>query len=417
MAEDAPLNVVIAGGGVAALEAMLALRDHSNGHVALTLVSPRDSFVYRPLSVGSPFALGDARTVPLADIARDCGAELRIDALTGVDTEAHTARLESGDELHYDALLVAVGARRVPAFDRVLTFRGQEDADAMHGLIQDVESRYARRIVFLVPAGVAWPLPIYELALMTAQRAYEMSLDDVELTIVTPEESPLAVFGPTASADVAQMLEAAGIGVETSSRADVTGTDTVTLHPGGKTIEADRIVALPHVAPIEIEGLPADSDGFLPTDEHGHVLGVPDVYAAGDGTSFPVKQGGLACQEADAAAEGLAERAGTLSDPKPFRPVLRGRLMTGARPLYMRTDVSGTSGDVSASSGHTLWWPPSKIAGDYLAPYLATEEELDSAARIEPGAHRVALITEPLEGGHGIELLGFDRLKEPRRDG
>jgi sulfide:quinone oxidoreductase len=412
-ADGSPLRVAIAGGGVAALEALLALRDHAGERVAPTLICPQESFVYRPLSVGEPFALGDARRVPLADVARDFDAELRLDSLEAVDPAAHTARLGGGDELPYDVLLVAVGARRVPALEHAITFRGQEDSEAVHGLIQDVEGGYVKRIVFVVPFGVAWPLPIYELALMTAQRAYEMSLDDVELTIATPEESPLGVFGASASADVVAMLQEAGIRVETSVRVEVPTGGTVVLHPGDRRIECDRIVALARTQPIEIEGLPHDNDGFVPIDAHGQVPGAPEVYAAGDGTSFPVKQGGLACQQADAAAEAIASRAGAPVDPRPFRPVLRGRLMTGARPLFLRSDISGTSGDVSVSSGHTLWWPPSKIAGDYLAPYLARGEETDTHAETK----RVALITESLEAGHGIELLGFDRPGKPPEAG
>ena len=411
--DGAPLEVAIAGGGVAALEALLALRDMAGDRVAPTLISPQKEFVYRPLSVGEPFALGDARRVPLADVARDCGAEVREDTLASVDADAHVARLGSGEQLPYGALLVAVGARRVPAFEHAITFRGQEDSEAVHGLIQDLEGGYARQIAFLVPSGVAWSLPIYELALMTAQRAYEMSLDDVELTIVTPEESPLAVFGQPASDDLARMLDEAGIRVETSTIATVPAGGTVTMHPGDRTLECDRIVALAQIAPIEIEGLPSDSQGFVSIDAHGQVPGVPDLYAAGDGTSFPVKQGGIACQEADAAAAAIARQAGAPVESKPFRPVLRGRLMTGSRPLYMRSDVSGTAGDVSESSGHTLWWPPSKIAGDYLAPYLAGQEEKEGATHIQPGARRVALLTESLREGHGIDLLGFDRAESP----
>jgi sulfide:quinone oxidoreductase len=187
---------------------------------------------------------------------------------------------------------------------------------------------------------------------------------------------------------------------------------TVILHPGDRRIDCDRVVALARVEPIAIDGVPGDRDGFAPVDAHGQVVGAPGVYAAGDGTSFPVKQGGIACQQADAAAEAIARQAGAQIEPKPFRPILRGRLMTGKRPLFLRSDVSGASGDVSESSGHTLWWPPSKIAGDYLAPYLASQEELDGAARVGPGADRRALITESLESGHGIELLGFDRPTE-----
>ena len=307
----------------------------------------------------------------------------------------------------------AISPTREQRSASAIAFRGQEDSEAVHGLIQDVEGGYVRRIAFVVPAVIAWSLPIYELALMTAQRAYEMSLDDVELTIVTPEESPLAIFGHPASDDLARMLDEAGVTVETSIQAEVPAGGTVTMHPGGRTLECDRIVALAKIVPIEIGGLPRDHRGFVPIESHGQVPGAPGVYAAGDGTSFPVKQGGIACQQADAAAAAIAREAGAPVEPKPFHPVLRGRLMTGSRPLYMRSDVSGTAGDVSESSGHTLWWPPSKIAGDYLAPYLASQEERDAASEIQPGARRVALLTDPLREGHGIDLLGFDRADSP----
>jgi sulfide:quinone oxidoreductase len=400
-------NVIVAGGGVAAIEAMLALRDIAGDRVSITLVAPQEDFHYRPLSVGEPFALGHALSLPLATIARDVGAEIRQDALAEVDADAHTVRLESGEALSYDALLVAVGARRVPALQHVQTFRGQEDSEAVHGLIQDLEGGYSGRIVFVVPAGVVWALPIYELALMTAQRAYEMSLTDIELTIVTPEERPLGIFGHGASDDVERMLDEAGIALETSSRAEVPGTGTVILHPHGKVLEADRIVALPVTTAVLIDGLPRDRDGFIPVDSRGEVRGADDVYAAGDGTWFPVKQGGLACQQADAAAEAIAAHAGADVDPTPFKPVLRGKLLTGDKPLYMRSDISGTAGDESISSGHTLWWPPGKVAGAYLAPYLAARQEMGSEGTAPP-IHRSHLLLGSAREGHGIELLGLD---------
>jgi hypothetical protein len=62
---------------------------------------------------------------------------------------------------------------------------------------------------------------------------------------------------------------------------------------------------------------------------------------------------------------------GHLTDPQPFRPVLRGLLLTGGAPRYMRAEVSGGRGEDWEVSDHALWWPPGKIAGRYLAPYLA----------------------------------------------
>ena len=77
--------------------------------------------------------------------------------------------------------------------------------EQLHGLIQDIEGEYVHSLAFVIPGRMAWPLPMYELALMTAGRAYDM---DVELvvTLVTPEDSPLAIFGLGASEAVAELL-------------------------------------------------------------------------------------------------------------------------------------------------------------------------------------------------------------------
>jgi hypothetical protein len=99
------------------------------------------------------------------------------------------------------------------------------------------------------------------------------------------------------------------------------------------------------------------------------------VYAAGGATNSPIKQGGVASQQADAAAEAIAARAAADVDPQPFRPVLRGLLLTGSTPRYMRAEVSGGRGEDWRVSDHALWWPPSKIAGKRLAPYLALRHD------------------------------------------
>lgn len=395
-------HVVIAGGGVAALEAVLALRSRAGERVALTLVAPQAEFTYRPLSVREPFALGSALSVPLSRVARDFGVELVGDALESVDVDRHEARLANGETLGYDALLVAIGARRAPAFEHVVTFRGQEDSESVHGLIQDLEGGYVRRVAFVVPAATSWPLPIYELALMAAERAYDMNLD-VELTVVSPEPSPLRIFGAQASDDVAALLDAAGVAFEGSTSADVPGLGTVVLHPHGRVLECDRVVALARVLPIHVDGLPRDRDGFIPADRHGRAQGATDVYAAGDGISFPVKQGGLACQQADAAADSIARWAGASLEPQPFQPVLRGQLLTGKRPWFMEKDISGTAGDAFDSRAETLWWPPGKIAGEYIEPYL---HELNPHSQQPP-----APAADSKE--HDLELLGADQAHSP----
>jgi sulfide:quinone oxidoreductase len=118
------------------------------------------------------------------------------------------------------------------------------------------------------------------------------------------------------------------------------------------------------------------------------------VYAAGDGTTFPIKQGGLATQQADAAAEHIAASAGADVDPRPFHPVLHGRLLTGDESLSLSADVGGGSGEGAASLDY-LWWPPHKVSGRYLPAWLAGEEPRQDP---EPPRHslevEVALPTE-----------------------
>jgi sulfide:quinone oxidoreductase len=365
-----PLRVLIAGGGVAALETMIALRDLAGPRVAITLLAPDQDFVYKPMSVEEPFAKAAPFTRPLAEIARDFDAELRNDTLSWVAPGQHAAFTTSGAEIEYDALVLTLGARRERPYERVTTFTGREDAERVHGLVQDVEEGYSKGIVFVVPPGVTWPLPLYELALMLSARSAQMSVEPT-LTFVTPEESPLAAFGTDASTGVHAMLTDAGITVVTSAYASVQGVNTVIVRPSGDVITADRIVTVPTLHGTAPRGIAADADGFIPTDTHGRLNGVPDIYAAGDGTTFPVKQGGIATQQADAIAEVIAKRAGAHLEPRAFRPVMRSMLLTGGEPRFLRGEVSRGRDGISELADHALWWPPTKIAGRYLAPYLA----------------------------------------------
>lgn len=382
----------------------MALRDLAGERVRITLLEPADGFVYRPLSVGEAFALGATRTTSLTRFAREFDCELVQETVTEVFPDLHALMLASGDELHYDKLVVTLGARREPAFERGTTFRGQEDVESLHGLVQDLELGYVRSVVFVVPSGVSWSLPLYELALMTARRAYDMCVE-VELTLVTPEERVLPLFGGRASADVQSMLEAAGVRVRCGVAPEVPRKGAVVLHPTGETIEAQRVVALPVVRGRRIPGLPADSAGFLPIDSFARVSGVRDVYAAGDGANFPVKQGGIATQQADVAAAHIARAAGAAVDVEPFRPVLRGQLLTGAKPHFMRRDLRAQGAKDDASTEQMLWWPPTKVAGKYLSAYVASEEERDRVAHGAAGVTRRAVIA-PAE--HEMPLRGYE---------
>ena len=371
-----PTNVLIAGGGPAALEAALALHRLAGDQVATTMLAPESNLTYRPLSVLAPFAAGGATDLPArADGARRDFTHVRGRLATRGPRRPHRDHGD-GERLPYDILLVASGARPVETIPRALTFSGSlTDQERLHGLVQDVEGGFVRRVAFVVPAGSSWSLPLYELALMLAERAYSMWVD-LELHFVTPEATPLALFGPEASREVAGLMTEAKIALHTASSRRARSPGRLRLTPGGRALEVSRIVTLPRLQGPAIPGLPADPQGFLMTDAHARVQGVADVYAAGDITAFPVKQGGIACQQADAAAAHIAAQAGAPVQPVPFAPVLRGMLLTERSAHFMRREARG-AGDVSQVAGRALWWPPTKIAGRELAGYL---EGLDDAA-------------------------------------
>jgi sulfide:quinone oxidoreductase len=243
------------------------------------------------------------------------------------------------------------------------------------GLLRDLEEGYIKRVAFVVPPGVAWALPAYELAMMTAWQAWGMGHDDVEVTVYTPEDAPLGLFGTRATAALREDLEEAGVRAETGVYVTEDARDPrrLVLLPGERTLDVDRVVALPRAVGPALTGLPADARGFVLTDLYGKVPDVDGVWAAGDAIAFPVKQGGLAAQQADAAAEAIAAVVGADVAPQPFHPVLRGMMLTGRGQAWMRHGPAG-EGEGSAER-RALWWPPTKIAGRYLAPYLAARQE------------------------------------------
>jgi sulfide:quinone oxidoreductase len=371
-----PFRVVIAGGGVAALEAALALREIGNGRISTTLIAPNSDFVYRPTSVRAPFGFAGAARYPLEEMTRDIGVELLADTLGWVDPEKRAVHTDGGAELPYDALLLASGARMHARFEHCITVDDRNLDQLMHGLIQDVEGGYVHRLAFVIPGGMGWPLPMYELALMTAGRAFDMNID-LSVTIATPEETPLAVFGLGASQAIAQLLMDNGVETITSAHCEIPEAGRIVIHPGSRELLADRIVAMPELFGPSVRGIPGGSTGgFIPIDARSKVRGVERVYAAGDATDFAVKHGGISAQQADVAACAIGALAGLCEVPPPLHPVIHGVLLTADKPRYLTAQITGGHGSHSGITDVPPSGPLGKIAARYLAPYLEERDRL-----------------------------------------
>lgn len=368
-----PFSVVIAGGGVAALEALLRLHRLAGDRVDVTFLAPNDDFVYRALSVGEPFSLGAAERHPLAPIIEHCEAHRIIDTLQSVELERGLLHTGRGDEISFDALLVAVGAHARPAFEHVRSFDDAQADELFRGVVQDVEDGYVKRIAFINPSGPVWPLPLYELALMTAAKGYDAGLNDLHIDLITAEPQPLPAFGAEVSAAVGALLAEAEIEVHTSEEPVVAAKGRLALPSEGRELEVDSMVAMPQLFVPSIGGIPGPTrNGFIPIDRHCAVPGTGSrIFVAGDAADFPVKQGGVGAQAADVAAAAIARQAGADVEVADFRPLVQGKLMTGSGPKFLSARYVGGEGFDSVFADEPIGTGASeKVTALELGPYL-----------------------------------------------
>jgi sulfide:quinone oxidoreductase len=390
-----PFRVVIGGAGVAALEAALALRALAEDLVSVQLVAPESEFTYRPLAVAEPFRAGEVRRFPLVRLVEAAGAELLPGKVLRVDPSEKRATLDDGRRLDFGAFVLALGAEPKESVPGALTFRGPEDEAALSTLLDRGTTGELHRVVFVVPSTVTWPMPAYELALLTATYFADRGTRNVEIVLATPEERPLAVFGVEGSAAMSELLQVRGIDLMTNAAAVAYSDGSLQFAGEVPSIEADAVVALPRLAGPAFAGLPHDRAGFVPVDQHFRVSGTTDVYAAGDCTTFPLKQGGIAAQQADLVAAEIAADLGSGGEPPPFRPVVRGLLLTGFVPRFLRSETGSGHAVVDTEQ---LWWPPAKIVGRYFTPFIASQLGLGAAApskEVHPGAVEVEVEVDP----------------------
>ena len=363
-------EIVLVGGGVGALETALALRALAGDRVKMTLVSTSTQLTFRPPAAFEAFGHAAPR-YDLEAIAGNLGVDFRMARLEAVAPQNRSVRLSSGARLDYDALVLATGARATASIPGALTFRDQRDVPALRRILRELDAGHLTRLVFAVPSGITWTLPLYELALLSAARA-ALFATGTEIVLVSPEHAPLEVFGEEASKRVEDVLADQGVTFMPESAATRWNDGTLTVQ-GDAPIEADRVITVPQLRVNRIAGIPASWWGFVPTDTSGRIDGLEDIYAAGDMTTYPIKQGGLATQQADLIAGTIAASLGAAVKELRSTHVLRARLLGGDRPLLLRTELDSmgrpSNGTVEAAETDGVA-DASKIFGRYLTPYL-----------------------------------------------
>jgi sulfide:quinone oxidoreductase len=357
---------LVCGGGVAGLEAILRLRRLAGDRVDITLLSPSDTFRYRPWAVLEPFDEVAVRHYSISRLVQDAGSRWIRGELGWVNRAAQVAYTRAGEGVSYDAVLIALGGRELPAPPGVLSFTERTAKDYQTA----VESAVAERvdsIGYVAPASPCWPLPLYELALMTAARL-AVAGSACTLTFDEPAGHPLAGFGPAGSDAIVPLFHHAGIRLRTGPAA-IEHSRRVTAQSHPRRV----LVTVPRIAAESIPGLPSHPvDGFLPVDEHSRLIGGDGtVFAAGDVTQSPVKNGALAAQQADNAAAMIAFLAGAAPHPRTHYPVLRATLLTGKRPIYLTAELVGNQVVKCSATRTPRWSAMDKIAARELSRYLA----------------------------------------------
>ncbi|MGB3439694.1 MAG: FAD-dependent oxidoreductase [Actinophytocola sp.] len=269
------MRYVLVGGGVAAAATAAALRRRGfDGEIVLVSDEPEAPYERPPLSK-DVLTGGDIVPARKPEWYAGNGVELRLSTrATAVDVAARSVRLADGDDLRYDALVLATGMRPrgLPGFDgdRIHYLRTAADARALRA-----ELTGAERVVVLGAGFVGCEVAASAIGL------------GKQVTIFEPEATPLArVLGVKIGAAVLDIHRARGVEVRTGEYAVTctrTGDGLVLDSNLGHRAEADLVLvgvgALPNVELADEAGI-ATGNGIL-VDEYGRTS-APDVWALGD---------------------------------------------------------------------------------------------------------------------------------------
>ena len=386
-ADDSP-RIVIAGGGVAGLEACLALRSFlGEDELHIDLLCREHRFEYRPLAVLEPFDGAPAWSMELERFAADQDVRLVRDSLAAVEPDRHEAITAYSGRLSYDALLVCVGARAVRALPGAITFRGGRDAAAVRAALDDMQPGDRGTIAFAVPFGAFWTLPLYELAILSAARLRERGVR-AQVVMTSPEAAPLEAFGTDASAAVADLLDARGIEFVDCARAIAADAGAVELDDG-RRIEARAVITLPDLVGRRVPGPAAGCRGLHRGGRPRSRAGRRRRLRRGRRHHLPAQAGRPGHAAGRCRRRGDARRTGRAHRAAPVRACPQGRPLhrSASRP----TSAPPPDGRGAAPRAYAMWWPPSKIAGRHLAPYLAIRGGAPRAPEARPEHDAIAV--------------------------
>jgi sulfide:quinone oxidoreductase len=299
-------RIVILGGGTGGTLVANRLRKaYAPEDASIIVVDQDGAHVYQPGLLFVPFGLADADEI-VRPRARQLhgGIGYAQSPIDHVDLERDAVRLENGDVLFYDVLVVATGARLLPEetaglsgpgwMEKVFTFYDLAGATALADALECFDG--GRIAVNVVDMPIKCPVAPLEFCFLADWYFQERGIRDrVELTYVTPLDG--AFTKPVAARTLGSLLEEKGVELVTEfNTGEVDG-------PSGKLVSYDeRVVRFDLAVVVPLHGGAAyvnrstglgDELGFVPTDEHTmQAKAKPNVFAIGDATSLPASKAG-----------------------------------------------------------------------------------------------------------------------------
>jgi sulfide:quinone oxidoreductase len=313
-------TALVLGGGIGGLVAANRLRKLLPARHRVVLVDRERQHLFQPSLLW--LAVGDRNPEqiqrPLGELARR-GVEVIISDVERIDAVNRVVRA-GGQDLHGDAIIIALGAELAPEQIPGLSEAGHnlytlEGAAAFERALRAFTG--GRIVVLTATAAYKCPAAPYEAAMLIASTLRRRGLrDKVQIDLYAAEAGPMAVTGPTLSGQVREVVESQGIGYHPEHQVSEVDAGARRLtFSNGATADFDLLIYVPpHRAPevLRDAGL-LSASGWVAADRSTLTTTVDGIYAIGDVTTIPLamgkplpKAGAFAHTQGEVVAENIA---------------------------------------------------------------------------------------------------------------
>lgn len=315
-------KVVVAGGGYAGLAALAELKQWND--LALVLVDPEPGHTLIPElpEALEPRGKVSNHIVEFTRILAGTDIERRADRVSGIDPETRTLTLASGATERYDWLILAVGTE--PAFapvpglrERARPLRTARDTEIIK---RSLEQKPHQNVV-VVGGG------------LTGVEVAGVLAPDHAVTLVEAAKRLMPGLGPGLAEYARRQLVEAGVAMHLGH--PLRAVDDHAVHADGLSVPYDVLIWAGGIGPPEWlrhTALPLDRDGYPRTDGHGFVtariFAAGDLWRVYDGHEMLPQTAQLAEAAGEYVGQALRRAVDGKSLPPPFRPRLRGMLVS-----------------------------------------------------------------------------------------